>query len=236
MEFLQSLLESSNTPLVTAFLLGILTAISPCPLATNITAIGYISKDIENRHRVFWSGMLYTVGRVITYTALGFILIPILREGASMFAIQKAISQYGEMFVAPALVSIGLFMLFGSKLNLPKLGFSGGESDHLKKRGGWGALLLGVLFSLAFCPTSGVFYFGMLMPMSAAETGGYLLPIAFAIATGLPVIIVAWILAYSVAGLGKFYNRMQVFQKWMNITIALLFMAVGIYYAIIFYL
>lgn len=97
-------------------------------------------------------------------------------------------------------------------------------------------MLLGVLFSLAFCPTSGVFYFGMLMPMSAAETGGYLLPVVFAIATGLPVIIVAWILAYSVAGLGKFYNRMQVFQKWMNKIIALLFIAVGIYYAITFYL
>lgn len=236
MEFIQSLLDSSNTPIVTAFLLGILTAISPCPLATNITAIGYISKDIESRHRIFWGGILYTVGRIITYTALGFILIPILREGASMFAIQKAISKYGEMLVAPALILIGLFMLFGNKLNLPKFGFSGNGSDKLKSKGGIGALLLGVLFSLAFCPTSGVFYFGMLIPMSAAETGGYLLPIVFAIATGLPVIIVAWILAYSVAGLGKFYNRMQVFQKWMNKIIALLFIAVGIYYAITFYL
>ena len=106
MEFLQSLLDSSNTPIITAFLLGILTAISPCPLATNITAIGYISKDIESRHRIFWGGILYTVGRIITYTALGFILIPILREGASMFAIQKAISKYGEMLIAPALISV----------------------------------------------------------------------------------------------------------------------------------
>lgn len=235
MEFLQSLLESSNIPLVTAFLLGILTAISPCPLATNITAIGYISKDIESRHRVFWSGILYTVGRVITYTVLGFIIIPILREGASMFAIQKAIGKYGEMLIAPALILMGLFMLFGSKLNLPKFGFGGGGSDKLKKSGGWGALLLGVLFSLAFCPTSGVFYFGILMPMSAVETGGYMLPIVFAVATGLPVMIVAWILAYSVSGLGKFYNCMQLFQKYMNIIIALLFIAVGIYYAIIFY-
>lgn len=233
MESLQSLLENSNLPVFTAFLLGILTAISPCPLATNITAIGYISKDIENKHRIFWGGILYTVGRVVTYTALGCILIPILREGASMFAIQKAISQYGEMFIAPALVLIGGFMFFGNKLPLPKFGYSG---EGVKKRGSWGALLLGVLFSLAFCPTSGVFYFGMLMPMSAAETGGYLLPVVFAIATGLPVIIVAWILAYSIAGLGKFYNRMQLFQKWMNVIIALLFIAVGIYYATIFYL
>ncbi|MEG1006634.1 MAG: sulfite exporter TauE/SafE family protein, partial [Bacteroides sp.] len=143
---------------------------------------------------------------------------------------------YGEMLIAPALILIGLFMLFGYKLNLPKFGFGGSDSNQLRSRGSWGALLLGVLFSLAFCPTSGVFYFGMLMPMSAAETGGYLLPVAFAIATGLPVMIVAWILAYSVAGLGKFYNRMQLFQKWMNKIIALLFMAVGIYYGITFYL
>lgn len=236
MEFLQSLLESSSTPLVTAFVLGILTAISPCPLAMNITAIGYIGKDFESGHRIFWGGIRYTAGRIITYTALGCILIPILREGASMFYIQKTISRYGELFIAPALILIGLFMLFGSRLNLPKVGFSGGSSDQLKKKGAWGALLLGVLFSFAFCPTSGVFYFGMLIPMSAAETGGFLLPVVFAIATGFPVVIAAWILAYSVAELGRFYNRVQVFRRWMNRIIAVLFIAVGIYYAIVFYL
>lgn len=230
MEIIQSFLENSNTPIITAFLLGILTAISPCPLATNITAIGYISRDIENKHRIFWNGLFYTLGRIVAYAGLGLVLIPILREGASMFAIQKMIGRYGEMFLAPALILIGLFMLLGQKLNLPKFGFSGGNQEQFKQKGFWGAFLLGVLFSLAFCPTSGVFYFGMLIPMSAAETGGYLLPVVFAIATGLPVIIVAWVLAYSMAGLGKFYNSMQVLQKWMNIIIALLFIIVGIYY------
>ncbi len=233
MEFLHSLLENSNIPIFTAFILGILTAISPCPLATNITAIGYISKDIGSRHRIFWGGILYTLGRVIAYTVLGVILISILREGASMFAVQKAISHYGEMLVAPALILVGVFMLFGHHLNLPKFGFSGG--GNWKQKGGTGALLLGILFSLAFCPTSGVFYFGMLIPMSAAEAGGYLLPVIYAVATGLPVIIVAWILAYSVAGLGKFYNRVQVFQKWFNRIVAILFILVGVYYAIMYY-
>lgn len=235
MEWLQQLLDSSSVPLVTAFLLGLLTAVSPCPMATNITAIGYIGKDIESRHRVFWNGILYTLGRMITYAGIGFILIPLLREGASIYTIQKAIGKYGELIIAPALILIGLFMLFGHRLNLPKLGFNA-EGGKIGKRGGIGALVLGVLFSLAFCPSSGIFYFGMLMPMSAAETGGYLLPFAYALATGLPVILVAWILAYSVAGLGKFYRRMQCFQKWMNLTIALLFIAVGIYYAIILWL
>ena len=235
MDFLQNLLDNSNIPVITAFLLGLLTAISPCPLATNITAIGFISKDIGNRNKIFLGGLLYTLGRVVAYTVLGIILISILKEGSSMFSLQKGISKYGEILIAPVLIFVGVFMLLGDRLNLPKFGFSGtGKAEKLK--GNLGSLLLGVLFALAFCPTSGLFYFGMLIPMSAAEPGGYLLPIVYAVATGLPVILVAWILAYSVAGIGKFYNRIQVFQKWFNRVVAVLFIAVGIYYAYINYL
>ncbi|HJG12437.1 MAG TPA: aromatic aminobenezylarsenical efflux permease ArsG family transporter [Bacteroides xylanisolvens] len=235
MDFLQNLLDNSNIPVITAFLIGLLTAISPCPLATNITAIGFISKDIGNRNKIFLGGLLYTLGRVVAYTVLGIILISILKEGSSMFSLQKGISKYGEILIAPVLIFVGVFMLFGDRLNLPKFGFSGtGKAEKLK--GNLGSLLLGVLFALAFCPTSGLFYFGMLIPMSAAEPGGYLLPIVYAVATGLPVILVAWILAYSVAGIGKFYNRIQVFQKWFNRVVAVLFIAVGIYYAYINYL
>ena len=235
MDFLQSISDNTSIPAITAFILGILTAISPCPLATNITAIGFIGKDIENHHQIFINGLLYTLGRIITYTILGFILIPILREGASMFSVQKAVSKYGEMLIAPLLIVIGIYMLDIIKLNLPKINFSGNNLKR-KTKGSWGALFLGILFSLAFCPTSGIFYFGMLMPMSAAETGGYLLPVVYAIATGLPVILVAWVLAYSVAGLGKLYNRIQVFEKWFREVIAILFIAVGIYYAVMYYL
>ena len=235
MNFLQSILENSSVPVITAFILGLLTAVSPCPLATNITAIGFIGKDIENRHRIFINGLLYTLGRVVTYTVLGFILIPILREGASMFSVQKAVSQYGEILIAPLLIVIGIYMLDLIKLNIPKISING---EYVKKRtkGSWGALFLGIIFSLAFCPSSGIFFFGMLIPLSAAEAGGYLLPVVYAIATGLPVILVAWVLAYSVAGLGKFYNRIQVFEKWFRKIVAILFIAVGIYYAIMFYL
>lgn len=235
MNFLQSILENSSVPVITAFILGLLTAVSPCPLATNITAIGFIGKDIENRHRIFINGLLYTLGRILTYTVLGFILIPILREGASMFAVQKAVSQYGEILIAPLLIVIGIYMLDLIKLNIPKISVNG---EYVKKRtkGSWGALFLGILFSLAFCPSSGIFFFGMLIPLSAAEAGGYLLPVVYAIATGLPVILVAWVLAYSVAGLGKFYNRIQVFEKWFRKIVAILFILVGIYYAVMFYL
>ena len=235
MGFLQNILDNSNLPIVTAFVLGLLTAISPCPLATNITAIGYIGRDIESKRRIFLNGLLYTLGRIIAYSVLGAILIYILHKGEDMFFIQKGVSKWGEMLIAPAMILIGLFMLFADRLRLPKFGFSGNmESDKMK--GIWGSLLLGVLFAMAFCPTSGVLYFGMLIPMSAQATAGYLLPVVFAFATGLPVILVAWFLAYSVAGVGKFYNRMKVFQKWFNLIVAILFILVGLYYAYMFYM
>ncbi len=234
MEWLQTLLDNSTAPAFTAFLLGLLTAISPCPLATNIAAIGFISKDIENRQRIFLNGVLYTLGRVIAYTLLGIILISILKEGASVFGIQKAVGKWGELLLGPLLLIIGLFMLFGSRLNLPKFGFDG-KGEGLAKKGGWGAFLLGVLFAMAFCPSSGVFYLGMLIPMSVTATAGWLLPILFAVATALPVLVVAWILAFSVEKVGEFYGKMQSIQKWLNIIVGALFVIIGIYYSVIMY-
>lgn len=235
MDYLQTLLDGSDIPVLTAFLLGLLTALSPCPLATNITAVGFISKDIENRNRMFLNGILYTVGRILSYSVLGAVLIVVIRNGADTFDIQNEISLWGERLLAPALVVIGLFMLFGDKLPLPQFGVSAsGRMERL--RGAWGSLLLGVLFALAFCPSSGLFYFGMLIPMSAAESGGYLLPVVFAIATGLPVMAVAWVLAYSVSSIGNFYKRIGIFQKWFNRIVAVLFILVGVYYGCMNYL
>lgn len=231
MEWLQSLLDSSTTSVLTAFLLGLLTAVSPCPLATNIAAIGYIGKDLENRRRIFRNGLLYTAGRVIAYTLLGIILIFILKGGSSLFGIQKFIGKYGELILGPALLLIGLFMLFGHKLRLPSFGFKG-NGEGLARKGGRGALLLGMLFAMAFCPTSGVFYFGMLIPMSATATAGYLLPVLFAVATALPVLVVAWILAFSVQHIGRFYGRMQTVQKWLNRIVGGLFTGIGVYYCV----
>ena len=232
MEWLQTLSENSGMPLLTALALGLLTALSPCPLATNIAAVGFISRDIENRRRIFLNGLLYTLGRIAAYTVLGIVLINILKEGASLFGVQKFIGKYGELVIGPALLIIGLFMLFGHRLPLPSFGFKG-NGEGLARHGGWGAFLLGILFALAFCPTSGVFYFGMLIPMSATATAGYLLPVAFAIATALPVLLIAWILAFSAQRIGVVYGQMQAVQKWLNTVVGLLFMVIGIYYCMI---
>lgn len=234
MDWLQNLLDNSSTPVLTAFLLGLLTAISPCPLATNIAAVGFIGRNIENRKRVFINGLLYTLGRVLSYTLLGVVLIMILREGSSMFGIQKTIGTWGELLIGPMLLIIGMFMFFGDRLNLPKFGFNG-NAEGLARKGGAGALLIGVLFALAFCPTSGVFYFGMLIPMSATATAGYLLPAVFAVATAIPVLVVAWILAFSVQQMSSFYGRIKTVQKWLNVIVGILFIVIGIYYCFVMF-
>ncbi|QQS50918.1 MAG: sulfite exporter TauE/SafE family protein [Bacteroidota bacterium] len=227
-DFFPSILESSNTPWLSALVLGLMTAISPCPLATNITAIGFISKDIENRHRVFINGLLYTLGRAITYT-----IIPlIIYLGADQFQFSGFFQRYGEKFLGPLLIIIGIFMLGIIKINFPSMGKL---TSRMENKSSWNyidAILLGIVFALAFCPYSGVLYFGMLVPMTVASASGLYLPVIFAIATGIPVIIFAWVLAYTVSGIGHVYHKVKTFEKWFRRMIAVLFVLVGIYYII----
>ena len=232
MDWLQTMLDNSTTPVLTAFLLGLLTAISPCPLATNIAAIGYISKDIVDRRSAFRKGLLYALGRLAAYTILGIVLIGVIRRGASMFGIQKFIGTLGEQLLGPLLIIIGTLMLFSSKLNLPQFGFKG-NGEKIAKKNGWGAFLLGCLFAMAFCPSSGMFYFGMLIPMSATASMGYLMPAVFAVATALPVLIVAWILAFSASEIGKFYGMVKSMERWISFVVAIIFLLVGFYYSYI---
>ena len=130
---------------------------------------------------------------------------------------------------------MALFMLAGHRLPLPSFGFSG-RGEDLAQRGGWGAFLLGVLFALAFCPSSGILYFGMLIPLSATSAAGWLLPAVFAVATALPVLVIAWILAFSAQRIGTVYGRMQTVRKWLNTGVGILFTAVGTYYCITLFL
>ena len=234
MEWLQTLLDNSNVPILTVFLLGLLTALSPCPLATNIAAIGYIGKDIAERRSVFRKGLLYTLGRIVAYTLLGVVLIGIIRSGASLFGVQKFIGTWGEMLLGPLLIVIGLLMLFGHRLNLPQFGFSG-KGERIARKGGWGAFLLGMLFAMAFCPTSGMFYFGMLIPMSATASAGWLLPAVFAVATALPVIVFAWLLAFSMGEVGKMYGRVKAIERWTATVVGALFIVVGLYESFMIY-
>jgi sulfite exporter TauE/SafE len=232
MDFLQSLLDNTSLPFLTAFVLGMMTAISPCPLATNITAIAFISKDMKNRRKVFINGLIYTLGRAISYTAIGVILF----FGASTFSIAGFFQQWGERLLGPLLLIIGIFMLDIIRINFPGLGKLGDKMEQNSKKGFWQVLLLGIVFALAFCPYSGLLYFGMLIPITIASPSGLFLPVIFAVATGLPVIVLAWMLAFTVAEVGSFYNKLKTFEKWFRKVVAVVFILVGLYYSFIFFI
>ena len=232
MELLQTFLENSQLPILSAFLLGLMTAISPCPLATNITAIGFISKDIEQKQKVFINGLVYTLGRAVSYTAIGLLFF----FGASQFEFSGFLQEWGEKILGPLLIIIGLFMLGILRIAIPGIGSLTAKMEDKSNKGFWGVLLLGMVFALAFCPYSGVLYFGMLIPMTVSSASGLFLPIVFAIATGIPVIIFAWLLAFSIGSIGGLYNKMKSFEVWFRKVIAIVFIAVGIYYIITMFL
>ena len=230
MEFLHSLIDNSNIPLLTAFVLGIMTAISPCPLAVNITATAYLSKDISDKKRVLFNGLFYTAGRMFSYTVLACIIY----FGASKLHIAKWFQQINSLWIGVALIIIGILMLDFIKLNIPFLSnWTSRLSEKQNKRNYWTAFLLGVLFALAFCPYSGILYFGALIPLTIASNEGLLLPPVYSFATGLPVIIIAFLLAYSIANIGKFYNKIKSFELWFRRIVAGIFIGIGIYYVII---
>ena len=232
MEFLRNILENSQYSVITALILGLMTAISPCPLATNISAIGYISRDIDDKKRVFINGLIYTLGRAISYTGLALIIY----FGASQINVSRLFQGWGEKLLAPLMIIIGLFMLDVLKIKFP--GFSG-LTEKIGKEGKgsyWSTLLLGIVFALTFCPYSGVLYFAMLIPITIASASGLYLPVIFAVATGLPVIIFAWLIAYAVASVGKIYNHIKTFELWFRRSVAVLFIATGLYYLIMMFL
>jgi cytochrome c-type biogenesis protein len=231
MEFLRSILENSQYSIITVFILGLMSSIGPCTLATNISAIGFISRDIENRRRVFMSGLIYTLGRAISYTLLGLILF----LGASQMKVSMLFQGWGEKLLGPVLLLIGLFMLDVIKINLP--GFSGltDKIGEKSQNSHWSTLLLGMVFAMAFCPYSGVLFFVMLIPITIASASGLYLPVVYAVGTGLPVIIFAWLLAYAVGNVASMYNKIKIFELWFRRVMAVLFMVAGIYYIISVY-
>jgi cytochrome c-type biogenesis protein len=228
-EFLHNLYSISTIPVWSALILGLMTAVSPCPLASNITAMGFISKDLKNRNKVFYNGIIYTIERAVSYTLLAFILY----TGADQFKISSVFQQYGEKFLGPLLIVIGLFMLGIINLHFLGLDKLTNRFHNKEKHNYWDVFLIGFLFALAFCTYSGVLYFGMLIPLTIQSSSGLFLPVVFAVATGIPVIIFAWLLAYTISGVGKLYNRIKTFELWFRRMVAILFLVVGIYYTVV---
>ncbi len=231
MDWLNELAESREIPWLAAFALGLLTAVSPCPLATNVTATAYIAKGFTEKRKVLWSGMLYTAGRALSYSLIGLIVY----FGASKFHIARFFQGNGEKYLAPLLILLGLIMLGAIRLDfLGKINVPEKLSDRFKNRGLSGALLLGVLFALAFCPYSGALYFGILLPMTVASADGLYLPLVFALGTGLPVLLFTYLIAFSMEKVGRYFNAIQRMEKGMRYVAGVVFILTGVYYGSIF--
>lgn len=229
MAFMEAM-GTSNISLIAAFFIGLMMAISPCPLATNITAIAYISKKLENKNTTLLLGGVYTLGRMITYVAIASLIVWF---GINIQFISLGLQKYGEEILGPLLIVIGIVMLDIIKINQFK-GNSRLEEfkEKLSRKGLLGSFLLGMVFALAFCPFSAVLFFGMLIPLAITAGDGIIIPSVFALATGLPVIIFSLVLVYSVSNLGKIMNKVQTFEKWMRRIVAGIFVIIGAYYTI----
>lgn len=226
MDLINSLIDNYNLPLLTAFLLGILTSISPCPLATNITAVAFISKDIKTPKHTILSGIFYTLGRGISYS----LLATLIYFGLSSFKISSIFQGWGDKVLGPVLIIIGLIMFDVIKINLK----TGDKTERIKlwlsNKGYLGSLALGMLFAFAFCPYSGVLFFGVLIPLILKSASGLLLPSVFALGTGLPVIIFSFLIAYSMKTVSKAFQSVQKVEKWLRYGVAGIFILTGLYY------
>ena len=233
MAFMETM-GTSSIPIIAAFFIGLMTAISPCPLATNITAIAYISKKIENGKHTLITGFIYTLGRMLTYVGLASLIVYV---GLNIQAISMFLQKYGEKILGPLLIFIGLVMLNVIKLNFIK---GSKKLDRLKeklyKKGYFGSFALGIIFALVFCPFSGVLFFGMLIPLALKFGDGILIPSVFAFATGLPVILFSFLLVYGASKLGRVMNNVQLFEKYMRYIVSIVFLFVGVYYTILIWL
>ena len=227
MELINSLIDNYNLPLLTAFLLGVLTSISPCPLTTNIAAVAFISKDIKTPRHTILSGLFYTLGRGISYTLLAILIY----FGLSSFTLSNVFQGWGDKILGPILIMIGLIMFGVIKINFSK---NNQRIEKLKlwlsRQGYLGAMALGILFAFAFCPYSGVLFFGVLIPMIMNLGDGLLLPVMYALGTGLPVILFAVLLAFSIQAVGKTFNIIKKIEKWLRYSVASVFVLAGLYY------
>jgi len=209
-----------------ALWLGILTSISPCPLATNIAAVSYVGRQVASARAVLLCGGLYTAGRTLAYVGLGAAAVWSLM---SMVAVSSFLQGTFHRLLGPLLIVVGLLLLGLVKLNLPGLGVSQGLQRRVDRWGVWGAGLLGIVFALSFCPVSAGLFFGSLVPLAADHRSPLLLPAVYGVGTALPVAGFAVLLAGGASWLGAALDKVQVFERWARRVTAAVFLAVGVY-------
>lgn len=210
---------------------GILTSISPCPLATNIAAVSYIGSGISTRWGVFMAGVLYMLGRMLTYTVLGAILVS---SAQSVPGVANFLQRYMNILLGPFLIFLGLILLDIIRVGAASgLGtFINNLQGRVERIGIWGAGLLGIVFALSFCPVSAALFFGSLFSVAIKNDSGILLPSVYGIGTALPVLAFAVLMGISARLVSKAYNKVSVFETWARRITAVVFIFAGVYYCV----
>jgi cytochrome c-type biogenesis protein len=212
--------------LFSAFSLGILTSISPCPLATNIAAVSYISRNLGSSKKVVWSGLLYAAGRMLTYVVIAVLAVASL---LSLPEVSFFLESNMHKIIGPLLIVVGIILL-----DVIPISFSGslvGSSvqEKVGKWGMWGSGLLGIIFALTFCPLSAALFFGSLIPLAIDGKSSIMMPSVYGLGTALPVVAFALVMAFSVKSIGKLFDKLTQIEKWVRKLTAIVFIGVGIY-------
>jgi cytochrome c-type biogenesis protein len=210
-----------------ALWLGILTSISPCPLATNIAAISYVGRRVEKTRWVLMAGLLYTLGRSLAYLTVAIIVTKGL---LSIPGVSNFLQKYMNLLIGPVMLVVGLLLL-----DIWKFSFGGGMGSGLQARidkmGVWGAGVLGILFALAFCPVSAGLFFGGLIPL-AIKGNAVLLSCLYGIGTALPVIGFALLLAFAAHWVGIAFKKLTAVEIWVRRITAAVMLLVGIFFVL----
>jgi len=210
-----------------ALWMGILTSISPCPLASNVAAISFLSKKITHPPLVFISGLAYTLGRMASYAILGWIIINSL---LSVPQVAQFLQKYMGKALGPLLILTGLILLKIITIRMPRVSLSQKHHNKLAQSGAPGAFLLGFIFALAFCPISAALFFGSLIPLSINSKFGIVLPFIYGVGTGLPVLAFAVAIALGVTSLSHWFHKINKFERYTRKITGIVFIIIGLYY------
>ncbi|MGD8413477.1 MAG: aromatic aminobenezylarsenical efflux permease ArsG family transporter [Candidatus Latescibacterota bacterium] len=215
----------------TALWLGILTSVSPCPLATNIAAISFIGRRVEQPGQVVAGGALYTLGRSVTYVVLGSALVFSL---ISAPYVSNFLQTYMNKVLGPVLVLVGMFLLGLLQFHWGGWGMAARMENRARKAGLWGALLLGIGFALSFCPVSAALFFGSLVPLAVQNESAILLPTIYGVGTAVPVVAFAIVVSLGAHSLGRLFDNVTRVERWARRITGVVFVGVGIYLSLVY--
>jgi cytochrome c-type biogenesis protein len=213
----------------TALWLGIFTSINPCPLATNIAAISYVGRRVGSTRQVFLTGLLYALGRTLAYVGLAVLLVAtaLSQPRVSIFR-----QKYGHLVLGPILILVGMLLLGLIQFSARGSGVSGRMQKRVDAMGVWGALVLGVVFALSFCPNSAAIFFFTLIPLSINANSRVALPAIYGVGTALPVLVFAVLIALSAQSVGKAYNVLSRVEWWTRMVTGAVFVVVGVFFSL----